>query len=122
MTTKLTLCIEKEMVKKAKRVAKLRGTSVSKMIEEFISSLPEIIEEKTVSIRDISNKLKENVTIPENINYREFIRESRSRLEAILKITGAHKSKLVLPRDANYNSLVNEWRYEDYIKNRSKAR
>lgn len=77
MTTKLTLSIDEEIVKKAKRISEFRGKSVSKMIEEYISSLPEKHVKKTTSIRDISNKLKEGITIPENISYKEFIREKR---------------------------------------------
>ena len=77
MTTKLTLSIDEEIVKKAKRISQFRGKSVSKMIEEYISSLPEKDVKKATSIRDISNKLKEGITIPEDVNYKEFIRENR---------------------------------------------
>ena len=77
MTTKLTLSIDEEIVKKAKRISEYRGKSLSKIIEEYIRSLPEKEPKKTTSIREISNKLKEGITIPENINYKEFIRENR---------------------------------------------
>lgn len=59
MTTKLTLSIDEEIVNKAKRISRFRGKSVSKIIEEYISSLPEKELKKTASIREISNKLKE---------------------------------------------------------------
>ena len=36
MTTKLTLSIDEEKVKKAKRLSKKRGRSVSKLFEDFI--------------------------------------------------------------------------------------
>ena len=77
MAAKLTLSINEEIIKKAKRISQFRGKSVSKMIEEYISSLPEREVKKTTSIREISNKLKEGITIPENISYKEFIRENR---------------------------------------------
>lgn len=77
MTTKLTLSIDEDIVKKAKRISQFRGKSVSKIIEEYISSLPEKEPKKTSSIREISNMLKEGIPIPENINYKEFIRENR---------------------------------------------
>ena len=77
MTTKLTISIDEEIVKKAKRISQLRGKSVSKLIEEYIGSLPEKEPKKTISIREISNMLKEGITIPENIDYKEFIRENR---------------------------------------------
>lgn len=79
MTAKLTLSINEEIVKKAKRISKFRGKSISKIVEEYISSLPEKEPQKNASIREISNMLKENITIPENINYKEFIRENRHK-------------------------------------------
>lgn len=79
MTTKLTLSIDEEIVKKAKRISQFRGKSVSKIIEEYIISLPEKEPKKTTSIREISNKIKEGISIPENINYKEFIRDNRYR-------------------------------------------
>lgn len=77
MNTKLTLSINEEIVKKAKRISQFRGKSVSKIIEEYFSSLPEKEPKKTASIREISNMLKSGTAIPENINYKEFIREKR---------------------------------------------
>ncbi|MCW3115459.1 MAG: hypothetical protein JWR18_3855 [Segetibacter sp.] len=77
MTTKLTLSIKEEIVKKAKRISQVKGKSVSKIIEEYISSLPEKEPKKTASIREISNSLKEGITIPPDISYKEFIRDNR---------------------------------------------
>ncbi len=77
MNIKLTLSINDEIVKKAKRISQYRGKSVSKIIEEFISLLPEKEPKKTSSIREISNMLKNGTAIPENIDYKQFIREKR---------------------------------------------
>ncbi len=77
MNTKLTLSINEEIVKKAKRISQYRGKSVSKIIEEYFSSLPEKVPKKTASIREISNMLKSGTSIPENLDYKEFIREKR---------------------------------------------
>lgn len=77
MTTKLTLSIDEEIVKKAKRISQFRGKSVSKIIEEYISALPEKELKKAASIREISNMLKEGISIPGDVNYKEFIRENR---------------------------------------------
>ncbi len=77
MTTKLTLSVNEEIVKKAKRIAQNRGKSVSKIIEEFIDSLPEKEPEEKFSIREISNMLKEKTTLPKDTNYKELIRENR---------------------------------------------
>ncbi len=62
MTTNLTLRIDEEMMKKAKRVAKLRGTSVSKMIEEFISSLPEKDETEETAVDKIKKIINGKIT------------------------------------------------------------
>lgn len=77
MNTKLTLSINEEIVKKAKRISQYRGKSVSKIIEEYFSSLPEKEPKKTASIREISNMLKSGTAIPDNLDYKEFIREKR---------------------------------------------
>ena len=39
MTTKLTLSIDEEKVKKIKHISKKRGRSVSKLIEDYIDNL-----------------------------------------------------------------------------------
>ena len=50
MTTKLTLSINKEIVERAKRISRKRGKSISKMFEEYLTSLPEkdVTEETAV--------------------------------------------------------------------------
>ena len=50
MTTKLTLSINQEIVERAKRISRKRGKSISKMFEEYLSSLPEkdVAEETAV--------------------------------------------------------------------------
>lgn len=44
MQTKLTLRIEEEVIRKAKRIARQRGTSVSRIFGEFINSQAENIK------------------------------------------------------------------------------
>ena len=39
MTTKLTLSIDEEKVRKIKRISKKRGRSVSKLVEDFIDKI-----------------------------------------------------------------------------------
>ncbi len=48
MTTKLTLSIDEEKVKKIKSISKKRGRSVSKLIEDYIDNLER---------KDVSEKL-----------------------------------------------------------------
>ncbi len=77
MTTKLTLSIDEEIVKEAKRIAEAKGKSVSKIVEEYISFLPEKEPQKTVSIREISSMLKEGSNFLNDIDYKDFIRQHR---------------------------------------------
>ena len=79
MSKKLKLSINEEIVKKAKRIAQIRGKSVSKIFEEFISSLKEKEAPITTPFREIINLLREGISIPEDINHKEFIRENRYR-------------------------------------------
>ena len=46
MTTKLTLSINEETVRKAKRMSRKKGKSISKMVEEYLDSLSEKEEQK----------------------------------------------------------------------------
>jgi hypothetical protein len=88
MTTKLTLSIDEKIVKKAKRVALRKGTSVSKLFEEYLKGIQE--------------------------------KEEENPLEAIKAILKKHRSKIPLPSDGNYAKMVNEWRWEEYMKKTSK--
>ncbi len=76
MTTKLTLSINEKTVQRAKRISRKRGKSISKMVEEYLNSIPEK-EEDVSPFEKIRDRLKGKTTIPENIDYKEFIRESR---------------------------------------------
>lgn len=44
-----------------------------------------------------------------------------SPLENILKITRKYKNKIELPADGNYNRMVNEMRYQDFLKKSPKT-
>jgi ethanolamine utilization protein EutQ (cupin superfamily) len=70
MTTKLTLSIDEEIVKKAKRVSQIRGKSVSKIIEEFISSLPEKDEAEETAVDKIKKIMKGKITNP-NVDWKQ---------------------------------------------------
>lgn len=67
MTTKLTLSIDEQVIKKAKLVSRRKGKSLSKMVEEYLS---------TISIKED---------------------EKESPLDRIKKIRDAHSSKIKPP-------------------------
>ncbi len=62
MNTKLTLSIKKEIVNKAKRISQTRGKSVSKIIEEYINSLPEKDDTDETAVDKIKKIIKGKVT------------------------------------------------------------
>jgi len=92
MTTKLTLSVDENLVKKAKRVAARKGTSVSKLFEEYIGNLQEKKEE----------------------NAMEAIR-------AIMK-PHLQKLNKNIPEGADYKELIRQWRYEDYDNKTASAK
>jgi Family of unknown function (DUF6364) len=53
MTTKLTLSIDVEKVKKIKRISKKRGRSVSKLIEDYIDEVDKKDQKEDLDINKI---------------------------------------------------------------------
>lgn len=80
MNTKLTLSINKETVKRAKRISRKRGKSISKMVEEFLNSISERDDAKESPL-DLINKImkpyRKNTNLPQSPNYKEIIRQGR---------------------------------------------
>ncbi|WP_018616386.1 DUF6364 family protein [Segetibacter koreensis] len=65
MTVKLTLSINEEIVRKAKRISFRRGKSVSKLIEEYINSLPEKDDAEENAVDKIKKIMQGKVTEPQ---------------------------------------------------------
>lgn len=57
MISKLTLALDKTVVKKAKKYAHQRNLSLSKLVESFFSSLTSEIKEKNAPISPITTAL-----------------------------------------------------------------
>ncbi len=77
MTTKLTLSIDEETVRRAKQISRKRGKSLSKMIEEYLNSITEK-EEKPSAMGRIRQLMKDKkINVPDNVDYKEFIMENR---------------------------------------------
>lgn len=75
MTTKLTLSVDAQTVAKAKRYAKKRGTSVSKLFEDHIEALT---QGKSGQHADPMKSLKRlrgvaKGAIPAHVNYKDAI-------------------------------------------------
>jgi len=59
MTTKLTLSIDIEKVKKIKRISKNKKRSVSKLIEDYIDELDKKIKKKILILTKLPELLEE---------------------------------------------------------------
>lgn len=73
MTSKLTLTVEEEVIKKAKSYAKQTGRSLSELVENYLSTL--IDEDK--GIQQVSPKLKKligAVKLPDDFNEEDELR------------------------------------------------
>lgn len=80
MNTKLTLTIEKEVIKKAKKYAKDKNRSLSDIIENYLKILTkEEQKEKTKKLNPVVQSLKGSFKMPEkDMDYKK---ELRDRLE-----------------------------------------
>lgn len=83
MNTKLTLTIEQEIIKKAKKYAKDNNRSLSNIIENYLKILtkeentyPDNYREK--KLNPVVKSLKGSFKMPENMDYKE---ELKKRLE-----------------------------------------
>lgn len=79
MNTKLTLTIEREIIKRAKNYAKEKNRSLSDIIENYLKALT---EEEQISRKKkptpVVASLKGSFRMPENMDYKK---ELRNRLE-----------------------------------------
>ena len=74
MTTKLTLTIEQDVIKKAKTYAHKNGRSLSELIENYLKTL--VNKEK--DSKEISPKVKRlvgSVKLPKNFDYKKTLEE-----------------------------------------------
>ena len=58
MTTKLTLSIDVQTIKKAKLISAKKGKSISKLVEEYLNTLSTIDENKKSVVKELSGLLK----------------------------------------------------------------
>lgn len=69
---KLTLSVDEDVVRRAKRLARERGTSVSRLVEESLRGLTEERSESTPLVAELRGTLPEEVTRDE---YRRHLEE-----------------------------------------------
>ena len=86
MSTKLTLSINEQTIEKAKLVSRKRGTSLSKIVEDYLNTIVE--KEETDELPS----------------------------ERIKSIMQPYLSKITIPEDGDYRKQVREWKFEEYLK------
>lgn len=80
MSTKLTLTIDKEVIETAKAYAKLKGQSLSEMVENYFKLLT--VKGKKVNEKQLSpkvQKLKGIIKTKENIDYKSILTEELAK-------------------------------------------
>ena len=79
MKTKLTLTLEKEVIKEAKAYAKDHGQSLSKIVENYFKNITKKEENNYNSneneLSPIVKKLRGSIPLDEDIDYKEVLIE-----------------------------------------------
>lgn len=70
MTTKLTLKLNKRTIDKAKKLALIRNTSVSKMVENYLELISKEKNE-TIKITPIVKSIAGVIKLPKNYDYKK---------------------------------------------------
>lgn len=77
MTTKLTLTLDDKVIQGAKRYAKIKGRSVSELVESYFKSLSDLnsdnSEELTPSVKSLMGSFK----APRNFDYKKILRDEK---------------------------------------------
>lgn len=69
MNTKLTLTIEKDVIKEAKMYAKERGRSLSDIIESYLKAITNS-NGKKIKTTPVVQSLKGSFTLPDEVDYK----------------------------------------------------
>lgn len=76
MSTKLTLTIEQEVIKKAKKYAKQKGRSLSDLVENYFRAITMTEEPIQKPIGSVASALLGSVKEPENFNYKRELEDA----------------------------------------------
>lgn len=72
MTTKLTLTIEQQVIKSAKKYAQKRGRSLSDLVENYLRTLS-AGEDPKAEISPRVKRLMGSIVLPENFDYKKSL-------------------------------------------------
>lgn len=85
MKEKLNLTIDKDVKDQAKRLAKKKGISVSKMVEQIIKSISEPYDDWKPREGSIVSKMSGSIPAPESIEYEDLLTEALMEKEGYEK-------------------------------------
>jgi len=71
MNTKLTLTIEQEIIKRAKKYAKQRGRSLSDIIENYLKVITKEERKINIKITPMVNSLRGSFKAPKDFDYKK---------------------------------------------------
>ena len=78
MTTKLTLTIEDQVIKTAKKYAQKKGRSLSGLIENYLKALASE-DSTTIEMTPRVRRLRGSIKIPADFDYKKALSESISK-------------------------------------------
>lgn len=75
MTTKLTLSIQDDVIKTAKKYAAVNGSSLSGIVENYLKTLQVKEKKKPITLSSKVKKLKGIISLPDNFDYKKLLAE-----------------------------------------------
>jgi hypothetical protein len=79
MTTKLTLTLDDNVIRGAKRYARAKGRSVSELVESYFKSLIEPNNEPASELTPAVKSLMGSFKAPANFDYKKILKDEKRR-------------------------------------------
>jgi Family of unknown function (DUF6364) len=76
MTTKLTILVEEETIKRAKKYSAQTGQSLSKIIENYLNSVIQPQQSKTKQFSPRIRRLMGSVKLPKDLDHKKTVEEA----------------------------------------------
>lgn len=76
MTTKLTILVEEETIKKAKKYSAQTGQSLSKLIENYLNTVTKTVETKNNKFSPRIKRLMGCVKLPKNFDWKKEVEKN----------------------------------------------
>ena len=77
MTTKLTLTLDDKVIERAKRYAKIKGRSVSELVESYFKSITEIDKDQSNELTSSVKSLMGSFKAPKSFDYKKVLRNEK---------------------------------------------